>query len=68
MGIAGVYTTFDTACRTAFGISNATHSGYPGLLERLATNTDTVWGAALLIPLWRGRRFMRLDAAENVRT
>ena len=50
---------------TAFGVSNATHSGYPGLFERLATNTDTVWGAALLIPLWRGRRFMRLDASET---
>lgn len=53
---------------TAFGISNATHSGYPGLFERLATNTDTVWGAALLIPLWHGRRFMHLDADENIRT
>lgn len=47
---------------TAFGISNASHSGYPGLFERLATNTDTVWGAALLIPLWGQKRFMRLDA------
>jgi hypothetical protein len=46
---------------TAFGICNATHSGYPGLFERLATNTDTVWGAVLLVPLWAGRRFIRYD-------
>lgn len=51
---------------TAFGFSNATHTGYPGLLERLATNTDTVWGAALLIPLWAGKRFMRFDASEEM--
>jgi hypothetical membrane protein len=51
---------------TAFGISNATHSGYPGLFERLATNTDTVWGAALLIPLWAEKRFMRFDGSKGI--
>src|SRR5580692_98752 len=50
---------------TAFGIANATHSGYPGLFERLATNTGTIWGAILLIPLWTGRSFMRFDSAAN---
>lgn len=50
---------------TAFGVANATHSGYPGLFERLATNTDTVWGAILLIPLWAGRRFIRFDTAAK---
>jgi hypothetical membrane protein len=53
------------AFMTAFGISNATHSGYPGLFERLATNTDTVWGAALLLPLWRQKRFMRFDGLKE---
>lgn len=51
---------------TAFGFSNATHSGYPGLYERLATNTDTVWGAALLIPLWAQRRFMRFERSQGI--
>lgn len=50
---------------TAFGISNATHTGYPGLFERLATNTDTIWGAILLIPLWAGRNFMRFDSTAT---
>ena len=54
------------AFATAFGVSNATHSGYPGLFERLATNTDTVWGAALLIPLWAEKRFMRFDGPEGI--
>jgi hypothetical membrane protein len=54
------------AFMTAFGVSNATHSGYPGLFERLATNTDTVWGAALLIPLWAEKRFMRFDGSKEI--
>jgi hypothetical membrane protein len=53
------------AFMTAFGIANATHSGYPGLFERLATNTDTIWGVILLIPLWAGRSFMCLDSAAK---
>jgi hypothetical membrane protein len=51
---------------TAFGVSNATHSGYPGLFERLATNTDTIWGAALLIRLWAEKRFMRFDGPKGI--
>jgi hypothetical protein len=51
---------------TAFGVCNATHSGYPGLFERLATNTDTVCGAALLIPLWAEKRFMRFDGPKGI--
>jgi hypothetical membrane protein len=51
---------------SAFGVSNATNSGYPGLFERLATNTDTVWGAALLIRLWAGAKFMRFDASKGI--
>lgn len=54
------------AFMAAFGVSNATHSGYPGLFERLATNTDTVWGAALLIRLWAEKRFMRFDGPEGI--
>ena len=47
-----------------FGIALNTHSvfnGYAGLFERLATNADTIWGLALLIPLWTGRRLMRAN-------
>ena len=46
-----------------FVIAQNTHSafsGYAGLFERLATNADTIWGAVLLIPLWSGKRLMRL--------
>jgi len=48
-----------------FVLAQNTHSvfaGYAGLFERLATNADTIWGAVLLIPLWAGRRLMRLNA------
>jgi hypothetical protein len=41
-----------------FGIALSPHSAlspYAGLIERLATSPDIVWGAALLIPLWAGR-------------
>jgi hypothetical protein len=34
-------------------------SGYTGLIERLATSADIVWGAVLLVPLWAGRRLVR---------
>ncbi|HUY99179.1 MAG TPA: DUF998 domain-containing protein [Thermomicrobiaceae bacterium] len=48
-----------------FGVALSSHGllgGYAGLLERLATNADTVWGAVLLIPLWAGSRLMRAGA------
>lgn len=35
-------------------------SPYAGLFERLATSPDIVWGVALLIPLWAGRRLLAL--------
>jgi hypothetical protein len=45
-----------------FGIGLSPHSAlnpYAGLIERLATSPDIVWGAVLLIPLWAGRTLMR---------
>lgn len=45
---------------TLFGM--AQHSGYAGLFERLATNTETIWGVVLLIRLWAGMPFMRPHA------
>jgi Protein of unknown function (DUF998) len=40
----------------------AQHSGYAGLFERLATNTETIWGVLLLARLWAGTKFMRSHA------
>lgn len=51
----------------AFGVANASHSPYSGVFERLATSTDTVWGAVLLIPLWAGRRLMRPEGIHGNR-
>ncbi len=48
-----------------FGIALNPHSAfspYAGLIERLATSSDIVWGAAMLFPLWAGRRLMRPTA------
>ena len=45
-----------------FGLALNPHSalsGYIGLIERLATSSDIVWGVAILIPLWMGGRLMR---------
>lgn len=45
-----------------FGIALNAHSGlspYAGLIERLATSPDIVWGAVLLIPLWAGSPVLR---------
>jgi hypothetical protein len=40
---------------TFFGVAQNTHavmSGYAGLFERLATNTDTVWSVVIVTQLW----------------
>jgi hypothetical membrane protein len=37
-------------------------SGLTGLIERLATSPDIVWGVVILIPLWAGRPLMRPTA------
>ena len=45
-----------------FGIALNPHSAfaaYAGLIERLATNADTLWGVVLLIPLWAGKRLIQ---------
>lgn len=46
--------------------AHSAFAGYAGLFERLATNADTLWGAAVLIPLWAGRRLMRPNASMEV--
>lgn len=48
-----------------FGVALAPHSplsGYTGLIERVATSPDILWGVVILIPLWAGRKLMRSDA------
>jgi len=48
-----------------FGIALNPHSGlspYAGLIERLATSPDIVWGAVILFPLWAGSKLMQLKA------
>jgi hypothetical protein len=45
-----------------FGVALSSHNAlnpYAGLIERLATSPDIVWGAAMLIPLWARRGLMR---------
>lgn len=45
-----------------FGVSLNPHSalsGYTGLIERVATSPDILWGVVVLIPLWAGRSLMR---------
>jgi hypothetical protein len=45
-----------------FGAAQNAHSvftGYAGLFERLATNTETVWEVLLLARLWVGTGLMR---------
>lgn len=66
------WVTFSVACALLpmvlmpiFGLALNTHSvfaGYAGLLERVATNADTIWGVAVLIPLWARRRLMQPKA------
>lgn len=48
-----------------FGVALNPHaalSPYAGLIERLATSPDIVWGAVMLIPLWAGRTLMQPNA------
>jgi hypothetical protein len=48
-----------------FGVALSPHSAlspYAGLLERVATSLDIVWGVLVLIPLWAGRNRMRPSA------
>lgn len=41
-----------------FGVANGHGFAYAGVLERLATNVEAVWGLALLARLWAGVPFM----------
>jgi hypothetical protein len=41
-----------------FGVANAHRFGYAGVLERLDTNVEAVWGLAVLARLWSGVPFM----------
>lgn len=52
--ISGILTLFFMAL---FGM--AQNSGYAGLFERLATNSETVWEILLLALLWTGAKFIR---------
>jgi len=66
------WTTFSVACglwpnlvMPLFGVALSSGSalgGYVGLIERLATSPDIVWGVVVLIPLWAGRNLMRPNA------
>ncbi len=40
-----------------FGVANANHFEYAGVLERLATNIEAIWGLVLLARLWAGASF-----------
>lgn len=66
------WATFSVACglwpmvlMPFFGIALNPHSAlnpYTGLIERLATSPDILWGVVVLIPLWAGRNFMHSNA------
>lgn len=63
------WTAFSVACglwpnlvMPLFGVALAPHSplvGYTGLIERVATSADIVWGVVLLVPMWAGWRLMQ---------
>lgn len=40
-----------------FGIANTHHFEYAGVLERVATNIEPIWGLVILVRLWHGARF-----------
>lgn len=40
-------------------------SPYAGLIERLATSPDIIWGALILLPLWAGRPLTRPQPARR---
>ena len=46
-----------------FGVANGHDFAYAGVLERLATNVEAIWGLVLLGRLWAGVPFM--DAAST---
>jgi hypothetical protein len=46
-----------------FGVANAHGFAYTGVLERVDTNIETVWGLAILTRLWTGVPFMTPAAA-----
>jgi hypothetical protein len=48
-----------------FGIALNPHSAltpYAGLIERLATSPDILWGAVMLVPLWAGSQVTQITA------
>jgi Protein of unknown function (DUF998) len=46
-------------CIALFGIATAHHFEYAGVLERVATNIEPIWGLAILGRLWTGTPFFR---------
>ncbi len=49
-----------------FGIANAHRFEYAGVLERVATNIEAIWGLVLLGRLWMGARFFSGSSAGVV--
>jgi len=62
------WVTFSVVCAllvnlliALFGVANAHDLAYAGVLERLSTNVETIWGLLLLGRLWSGVPFMMRD-------
>ena len=49
-----------------FGVGNGHGFGYAGVLERVATNIETVWTVALVVRLWAGVPFI-WDASQAIK-
>ena len=48
-----------------FGVANSHDFAYAGILERLATNVEAIWGLALLGRLWARVPFMRVASTST---
>lgn len=46
-----------------FGVANSHDFEYAGVMERLATNVEAIWGLALLARLWAGVPFMSVPGS-----
>jgi hypothetical protein len=47
-----------------FGVANGHGFPYSGVLERIATNVEAIWGLALLARLWAGVPFMSVPSGS----
>jgi hypothetical protein len=48
-----------------FGVANGHQFAYAGVLERLATNVEAIWGLVMLVRLWAGVPFMSPEVAHH---